>query len=489
MRRLASLGAALLIAFGIGAHAQSSLPRVNPGGLKWDGAFRLPGGTFGNSSFYYGGWALAYNPVNDSLFIVGHDHQQSVAEIITPVPVKTTSLSALPVASVRQPFDDPTEGRISQIDNYHKQRIGGLLVFGGRLIGAAYSFFDADLNAVSSHFTHSLTLGQNNTVTGMHRVGASNINPGFYAGNMGLIPAAWQAVLGGPAFTGQCCLSIINRTSFGPSAFVFDPAQLRAPASSVPAAPLVYYPENHPLQPWNASNTVEFNNTTEMAGAFIPEGSRSLLFVGRHGTGPFCYRCWRPNPYCSNDVQAEPYQVQVWGYDLNDLVAVKSGQTQPWVPRPYAIWALTGNVVANPLPFFSSCMSVRGLAYDGATQRVWIAAQMANGDLPVIHQFHLDLAGTPSPAPGTPAPPTTSAANARAGNTRAGNARAGNARSGNTRSGNARSGNAVGSPWTPAPERPLREIATNRGSATRALTSPERSDRARAGMKRDVGGP
>jgi hypothetical protein len=102
-------------------------------------------------------------------------------------------------------------------------------------------------------------------------------------------------------------------------------------------------------------------------------------------------------------VQAPPYQVQVWAYDLNDLSAVRAGRRAPWDVRPYAIWALTGNKHAAPLPFFSSCMSVRGLAYDGATQRVWIAAQMADGELPVIHQFQLDLAaGRPASVPGTP---------------------------------------------------------------------------------------
>jgi hypothetical protein len=401
VKRLTAFGGALLIAFGIGVHAQPSLPRIEPGALKWTGAFRLPAGNFGDSSFNFGGWALAYYPPNDSLYIVGHDHQQSVAEISIPGAVETRSLGELPTATMRQPFADPTEGRRPQVDDYPRTRIGGLLVFGGRLIGAAYSFFDADLNAVSSHFTHSLTLGEKNSATGMHRVGA-NLNPAFFAGNMALIPAAWRSTLGGPAITGQCCLSIIARTSLGPSAFVFDPAQLN-PKTPTPATPLVYYTEQNPLQPWNASNTLEFNNSTEMAGAFIPEGSRSLIFVGRHGIGVFCYRCGAPDPFCRGDVQAPPYQVQVWAYDLNDLSAVRAGRRAPWDVRPYAIWALTGNKHAAPLPFFSSCMSVRGLAYDGATQRVWIAAQMADGELPVIHQFQLDLAaGRPASVPGTP---------------------------------------------------------------------------------------
>lgn len=386
MRCVAGFVVAVLLAFTIAAQGQSPLPLVQPGELLWAGAFRLPLGAFGTSRFDYGGWALAYHAANNSLFVVGHEYQQHVAEINIPTPVQGTALGALPVASVRQVFADATEGRMSQIGGYPVYRMGGLLVHAGRLIGAAYSTFDTGGTAISSHFTHSLTLNAAGTVTGMHRVGS--LNPAFYAGNMATVPSAWQASLGGPAITGQCCLSIISRTSFGPAAFAFDPTQL-AVTNPTPAVPLVYYPSTNPLQPWDASNTLEFNNSTEMAGAFIPEGRRSLLFIGRHGIGPFCYRCGAPDPYCPGDVQAPPYQVQVWAYDLSVLAAVKAGQRMPWEPRPYAIWALTGNTHSSPLPFFHSCMRVRGLAYDPTTQRVFIAAQQVEGDLPVVHVFRM----------------------------------------------------------------------------------------------------
>ena len=34
-----------------------------------------------------------------------------------------------------------------------------------------------------------------------------------------------------------------------------------------------------------------------------------------------------------------------------------------------------------------------GVAYDPASQRVWISAPNADGDNPVIHQFHVKVAG------------------------------------------------------------------------------------------------
>jgi hypothetical protein len=397
MRRLLALAGLAVAAWTMTGSAQTLL-FVQPGDLVWAGAFRLPAGNFGGSSFGYGGWALAYNAANDSLYVVGHDFQQNVAEITIPAPGMGSILGQLPFASVRQVFADATEGRMSQIGGYPKYRIGGLLVHGGRLIGAAYSFFDTAHSAVASHFTHSLNLAATGTVTGMHRVGSTSINPAFYGGNMGDVPAAWRTALGSPAITGECCLSIITRTSFGPSAFAFDPAQLGV-VNPTPATALVYYPEQHVLQPWNANYTFEFNGTTEMAGAFIPEGTRSLLFIGRQGSGKFCYRCGDPDLYCPGDLQAPPYHVQVWAYDLNELVQVKNGQKQPWEPRPYAIWQLTGNTASSPLPFFTSCMSVRGLAYDPGGNRIWIASQRADGDNPVIHMFRYSRPTAPPRAP------------------------------------------------------------------------------------------
>src|SRR6188472_2888814 len=54
--------------------------------LGYLGAFNVPQGEIGRSTFEYGGTAIAYNPVNSSLFMVGHDWDQNVAEISIPLP-------------------------------------------------------------------------------------------------------------------------------------------------------------------------------------------------------------------------------------------------------------------------------------------------------------------------------------------------------------------------------------------------------------------
>ena len=57
----------------------------------------------------------------------------------------------------------------------------------------------------------------------------------------------------GPALTGQCCLAIISRTSYGPAVSVFDPNDLGV-KNPVPDIPLLYYPASHPLADWSATS-------------------------------------------------------------------------------------------------------------------------------------------------------------------------------------------------------------------------------------------
>src|SRR6185503_6353404 len=111
--------------------------------LVYQGAFRLPPGTFGSSSFAYGGTALAFNSARNSLFVVGHDWQQHVAEITVPAIHNSSNVDDLDTASVLQPFTDPTEGGIDTVDS-GTIKVGGLLPYQGQLYLTAYSYYDAD---------------------------------------------------------------------------------------------------------------------------------------------------------------------------------------------------------------------------------------------------------------------------------------------------------------------------------------------------------
>ena len=122
-------------------HGVGSTRRVRRGGIQplvqatdlmYQGAFRLPHGPVGGSSFDYGGTALAFNPARGSLFMVGHDWHQQVAEVTVPAIRRATRVSDLATASVLQPFTDATEGKMYSV-GAGTVKVGGLLPYNGKL--------------------------------------------------------------------------------------------------------------------------------------------------------------------------------------------------------------------------------------------------------------------------------------------------------------------------------------------------------------------
>jgi hypothetical protein len=378
----------------IAAGPPRSLPRLHASDLVYRGAFLLPAPASDRKTFAYGGTALAFNPAGRSLFAVGHDWYQLTAEVTIPRPVKSTRLAALHRSRYRQGFRDATSGKIDATGQTGN-KIGGQLVYRGRLYGSVYVYYDAAGKQVVSHWARSSTSLTRGSVKGLSRVG--NAGAGFVSGFMAEVPPRWRSLLGGPAITGNCCIPIISRTSFGPAAFAFDPSRIGR-AGTVPATPLVYYPQAHPtLGAWDSSwnpPRVLFGGGTTMGGVVLPRRSRTVLFFGTQGTGPFCYGegtdqrdlagmptpdgstwCYDPDG-SSKGTHAYPYVAEVWAYDAKDLLAVSRGRKRPWDVRPYATWTLR-------LPFGSG--RIGGAASDPARGLIYLSQQYGNGTDPVIH--------------------------------------------------------------------------------------------------------
>src|SRR4029079_8432514 len=202
---------------------------------------------------------------------------------------------------------------------------GGLLVAGNQLLGTEYAWYDAEGDAVTSHFKLSSLNLNTATVSGLYQVGT--LGGGYVGGYMATVPAEWQSAVGTQYLTGQAALNIIGRTSAGPALFGFDPAQLGA--TPAPATSLVYYPLANPLRPETTQNAY-FNLTTKINGVVFPQGTDSVLFFGSHGTGPYWYGL--PDDGSNHDPyriykgsHAPPYTYQVWAYDAHDLQAVENG--------------------------------------------------------------------------------------------------------------------------------------------------------------------
>src|SRR5690606_31380522 len=145
-----------------------------------------------------------------------------------------------------------------------------------------------------------------------------------------------------------------------------------------------------------------------------------VIFFGRIGLGAFCYGTGtsvralhgRPVPgsattYCydpdspDQGVHGYPYALHAWVYDANALAAVNAGQQAPWDPRP-----LTAGTFS--LPFERGQKLVGGVAYDAATQRVFISVLAQDDERPLIHVLRVTDALPVDPTQDPPASPGSS---------------------------------------------------------------------------------
>lgn len=392
--------------------------------LTYQGAFRAPLGLDLERTYEYGGTGLCYWPARDSLLMVGHDWYQQVGEISIPTPVKGATLEDLPRATFQQPLTDILQGKRNNVDGAVSNgiKIGGLVVTDDKVIVNVWAYYDGGPQFQTlSHFVvgrQDFALLTPNDVDGPFQVG-TGYGPysiaGFVSGYMCPIPAAYQALLGGTHLAGQGgYVSVISRTSSGPSANAFNVADLGRLAPA-PANKLMGYPIDHPtLGQYGVGGGLGlFNGTQGFRGMVWPEGTRSILFVGWGGSR-FCYGAatadqsldYQPLPppyedvhYCydpaglgGKGTTGYPYQSLVFAYDVNDFIAVQSGLKLPWEIAPYATWPLTvpySNVMVDQGFGMVDTSShwLSGAAYDPIGRRLFVAAYKSDGPAPIVHVF------------------------------------------------------------------------------------------------------
>lgn len=423
---------------------------LQPSDFTYLGAFRVPKSDLGgpqNQGLSYGGSVIAYNPINNSLYIVGHDHNQQVAEIGIPHIVNSSDINKLESATVLQKLVDITEGNRLNLKadgspiKANGTKLGGLIIYGNKLLGSIYAYYDGGHQAVKSHYISSLDLSKSGDFTGIFEVG-NKPSPvpqaGFVGGYMTLIPAEWQTALGGKVLTGQSSISILGRTSSGPAAFAFDPDMLGP--TPAPATALLYYPIKHQTIGTYYTSQTLYNKGSRHSGVVFPSGTRSVIFTGVQGLGKACYgpgtkiqseqgnRYNLPpprntcggvpmtntsDPCCYDPVKldkgshAYPYVDYVWAYDALDLARVKRGGIiaddpspnlvdgisptsretyKPWHIKPYAHWK-----IEFPTKQKGYSISSGASAYDESTKTLyWVQVQTDNFAYPIVHAFRIN---------------------------------------------------------------------------------------------------
>jgi hypothetical protein len=385
--------------------------------LAYLGAFRLPTTPLNDvvHTFNYmgdsNGVGMAYNPAGNggqgSLLIPGMQLGGLIAEVGIPTTVNNGNVASLNTAPLLHDFVDPLAGHSSDIfPGYGSNYIGGLLLQGGHLIVTVFPYFDLSADShPASHFVASADLDHPAVLAGPYQVGPTG-DAGWVDGAMAAIPAAYQAALGGPYLSSQWALSILGRTSAGPTASVFDPASLGV--IPTPATKVVGYPVIHPTlggivngQCDTSSGPHLYDCSSKAGGLVFPTVGRSVLFFGHLGTpSNYCYGIGTSDPnlphtdptYCYDPLlaakgqHAYPYTYTVWAYDVNDLIAAKNGSKNYWDVLPYTTWSLT-------FPINSGGWKIVGSAYDAVNQRIFLAQQYGDGDGPLIHVLKIQSGG------------------------------------------------------------------------------------------------
>lgn len=319
------------------------------------------------------GGPVVYNPARNTLLVV--TNSQRVIEISVPTPVNSNALPQLPTATLIAGPVDVLKGKRELVDGdpANGAPIYGLFIDGtGRLIVSVTRYYDGWGTQQRSHFITGTDLNNLPDVKGPFQVGSTfSSAAGFAGGWMAAIPPTWRQYFNNaPAFTGQCCVSILYRTSSGPSISEFDPVQLGV-LDPVPARPRIAYPLSQPTigtydSQWGDPG-VFYHMTTDIVGLAPIERYRTIAFAGRTGTGPNCYG---PGPVCGDPddsaqgPHAAPYENGLWLYKLDDVVAAKHYSE----PVPYAYVKL--NLVRN-----GGQNRLAGAWFDPLTERLFILSR------------------------------------------------------------------------------------------------------------------
>jgi hypothetical protein len=386
---------------------------ITPGNFEYVGAFRAPQTGDNDSTFAYGGSGVAYNPEGDSsgpddghpgsLFLVGHQQQQRVAEISIPVPVnsKYKQIDDLPAASLLQPFSDITDGLLEEMtagSSEHFQ-LGGMVVTNGLLHWTMHKYYNVANIDYPSHGTSGLDL-QSSIADGPWHLGPMNSGrPEWHsykhAGYIFEIPSAEanQWFGGRNLISGLQISTGLQASSQGPAMFAYSlPPEGTAPGASLSAIPLVWYSlqqpigRHHPADSWRG-------------GAWLTLGNKqAVVIAGRKALGDFYYGEARPQD-CTPDkgYHGPPYEVEMLFYSPASLIHAANGSLPAEGLRPWFRWdSLTDGGGINQYLFSTCSQEIGGLAYDRERNLLYLVqlnagalADNRNEPFPVVHVFRV----------------------------------------------------------------------------------------------------
>lgn len=386
---------------------------ITPGNFEYCGAIRPPHIEQNGSRFSYGGWGVAYRADGDpngpddglpgSLFLVGHQSHQMVAEISIPVPVisKSGQIDDLPVAEIMQSFSDVTGGLLKEMTGESSEsfRIGGLMVTNGLLHWTMFKYYNVENIDYPSHGTSNLDL-QFSRAEGLWHLGPMNSGIAEWhsykhAGYIFEIPTAesnkWFG--GRNLISGLQISTGLQASSQGPAMFAYGlPPKGTPMGSCLSSAPLVWYSMDRPLAQHHPSDRWT-------GGAWLTLGDKqAVVIAGRKARGEFYYGEARPGD-CSKDkgYHGPPYEVELLFYSPASLIHAANGSLPAQGLDPWLRWdCLSEGGGINQYMLNACSQHVGGLAYDRGRNLLYLVqadAGMTRDNefepLPIIHVFRI----------------------------------------------------------------------------------------------------
>lgn len=386
---------------------------ITPGNFEYLGAIRPPHIQQNDTTFAYGGWALAYRADGDpsgpedgfpgSLYMVGHQNHQKVVEISIPAPVNSRLKLAddLPVAEILQPFEDATDGILEEMTNGSSEpfNLGGLLVTNGLLHWTMHKYYNVENRDYPSHGTSGLDM-QSSVAEGLWHLGPMNSgspewNSYKHAGYIFEIPPqeATKWFGGRNLISGLQISTGLQASSQGPAMFAYSlPPEGTAPNTSIDAIPLVWYSEQQPLESHHPADRWT-------GGAWLTLGDKqAVVIAGRKSLGEFYYGDARPQD-CTQDkgYHGPPYEVEFLFYSPASLIHAAHGSMSSYGLKPWLRWDGKSEGGGLNQYMFNTCgKQVGGMSYDRERNLLYLvqidAGKTSDNEyeaLPIVHVFHL----------------------------------------------------------------------------------------------------
>lgn len=377
------------------------------GSGRYLGAFKVPsdGGqvnpnNWSGSGGLGSGQYIAYNQSLSALFISSRNANPSanIGLISIPTGLDTTGNPAnMPTASwvgasTSAPyFFDITGGNRSQ--SWGPGATGplcaGMFTDGSNIYQNFEDFYDNSGNTLAPLWKRAGLNLVSGTITGPISWAGSKTQRTL-AGAGCVIPTGWQSALGGDMLQADKQYSINSTQNMGPFLSSWSTSQVGVVS---PLPNTVLCDKQYP----GLNETPLWNNTTQCVGLAFPSNTRTVLHIGRYGTGTIYYGdpgidgpADPMSPY--KGYHAYPYRWRIWAYDAQDLADVKAGTKASNTVEPYSTWL----VAAPPgtLDGGGSTTLTVGACFDDVNKRLFIAEceSSRTGSLqPIIHVFQVTL--------------------------------------------------------------------------------------------------